>query len=182
MSTTDYLINGLLVALVIRQVRGRPLSIKMLCVPLVIVAVFALEYLHGLPTSGPNLVLVLIGVGAGAVLGTGAGLLTRVFRGPDGSIWSKAGVAAAVLWVVGVGSRIAFELYVTHGGEKAVERFSAAHGITNINAWVDGLILMSLVEVVCRTTVIGLRFFRMHRADAVPVASRSIMETGGPSI
>ena len=187
MSITDYLINGLLVALVFRQVRSRRLSVKAILLPLVIVAGFGLSYLHGLPTSGANLVVVLIGVGAGALLGTGAGLLTRTFRGPDGNVWAKAGGAAAVLWVLGVGSRMAFELWVTHGGQAAVSRFSAAHGITSANAWVDGLVLMALVEVVCRTAVLGLRYMKLHREAPAVLSSTepvpgAIMEASGRSL
>jgi hypothetical protein len=41
---------------------------------------------------------------------------------------------------------------------------------------------MALVEVVCRTGVIGLRYFRLHRADGSPVVAGAIMEASGRSI
>ena len=65
MSTTDYLLNGALVALVLLQVRGRRLTTWMLLRPIGIVAVIASFYLHGIPTQGNDLVLVVIGATAG---------------------------------------------------------------------------------------------------------------------
>lgn len=159
MSLTDYLLNGLLVALVFLQVRGRRMSVRMLLFPVAIVAGVAVEYLHSIPTAGNDLLLVVVGALAGLVLGGGCGLATRVFRrDTDGAAVAKAGVLAVVLWVAGVGARIAFALYATHGGGAAVVRFSAAHHITSTAAWVAALILMALVEVISRNGVLALRY------------------------
>jgi hypothetical protein len=182
MSITDYLINGLLVALVILQVRGRKITLRALLLPVGIVAWVAADYLHAIPTRGNDLLLVLVGAGAGLVLGAGAGITTRVFR-RHGEPFAKATAIAAVLWVLGVGSRLAFELYTSHGGQGAIERFSVAHRITSANAWVDCLVLMALAEVVSRTAVIALRYWRVERAAAAtPFASSpatAMMEARG---
>ncbi len=184
MSTTDYLLNGVLIALVVLQVRGRRLTVRTLLVPLAIVTYVAFEYLHGIPTAGNDLSLVLLGGLAGVLLGTGCGLATAVFRRPDGATVSKAGPVAAALWVLGIGARVAFALYSTHGGGGAVERFSAAHGITSSEAWVTCLILMAVCEVVARTATIGLKFRSASghdhggadRRHAGSLESSSIME------
>lgn len=174
MSITDYLVNGLLIALVLLQVRGRKITTRALVLPVAIVAFVAHEYLHAIPTRGNDLLLVLLGAGTGLLLGAGAGLTTRVF-GRNGTPYAKATAAAAVLWVLGVGSRLAFELYTTHGGMGAVERFSAAHQITSGNAWADCLVLMALVEVVSRTAVIALKYRRVQAGSA------PTLDTGSPA-
>lgn len=181
MTFTDYLINGLLVALVLLQVRGRKITPRALLLPVGIVAWVAYEYLQGVPTRGNDLLLVVLGAGAGLVLGTGAGITTRVFR-RGGEPIAKATAAAAVLWVLGVGSRLAFEIYTSHGGQGAVERFSAAHQITSASAWVDCLVLMAVVEVVSRTAVIGLKYRRVRQpapASLPAGASATMMEARG---
>jgi len=165
MTFTDYLLNGALIALVLFQVRGRRLTVRNLVLPFGVVAFAATQYLHGFPLNGNNLTLVLAGALAGALLGTGAGLATSVYRGTDGSAMSKAGLVAALLWILGVGARLAFELYSSHGGQGAIERFSVAHHITSAEAWVTALVLMALAEVVCRTAVIGVRFWKLTSAD-----------------
>jgi hypothetical protein len=63
--------------------------------------------------------------------------------------------------VVGVGSRLAFQLYATHGGAPSIARFSAAHHITSGEAWVATLIVMALTEVVGRSAVLAARAWKL---------------------
>jgi len=166
MSATDYLLNGVLIAIVVLQVRGHKMTLRLLVLPIVVVGVVAAEYLHGLPSGTANLTLVFAGALAGLLLGVGCGLATAVYRNAGGQIIGKAGALAAVLWIAGVGARLAFAIYVTHGGSGAVGRFSAAHGITTGEAWVDCLILMALVEILSRTAVLGTRYWRLSQGSA----------------
>ena len=80
MTFTDYLLNGLLVALVVVQVRGRRLSPRSLLLPIAIAGYIALNYLHYVPTEGNDLALALVGAALGLTLGTACGLATAVFR------------------------------------------------------------------------------------------------------
>src|SRR5579875_3532181 len=157
MTFTDYLLNGALVLLVVRQLRGRRLTPVMLLLPLAIVTWAATHYLHGVPTAGNDVVLVGVGASIGLALGVGSGLLTRIVPAADGVPVATATIAAAALWVVGVGARMGFALYAQHGGGAAIARFSAAHSITSIQAWVAALVLMALAEVVSRTLILGYR-------------------------
>jgi len=171
MSISDYLLNGALVALVILQIRGRRITVRNLALPLVIVAVAAMTYLHGVPTAGNDLMLALAGAAAGLLLGGGCGLATAVYRRADGAPVAKAGAVAAVLWVAGVGARMAFALYATHGGGRSIGRFSIAHHITSAQAWVACLILMALVEVVSRSAILAAKYsalVRLRPAAAAP--------------
>lgn len=164
MSATDYLLNIVLIGLVVLQIRGRRMTSRTLVLPLVIVGVVAVEYLHGIPTAGNDLLLVLVGAGTGAVLGILCGAFTTVRTSPDGTVVAKAGVVAAVLWVLGVGARLAFVLYTTHGGQDAVGRFMVAHRITSSEAWVACLVLMALAEVLGRTGMLAWRWQAARQA------------------
>lgn len=156
MTAFDYLLNLVLVGLVVLQLRGRRLDRRALVLPLVLVAWAASQYLHAVPTTGGDGVLVSAGLFAGALLGVLSGLLTQVYRRADGLMMARSTLAAASLWVVGMGARMGFSLFVQHGGRPAVARFSAAHHLTG-EGWVAALVLMALVEVVCRTAVLALR-------------------------
>jgi hypothetical protein len=161
MTLSDYAIDIALIALVFLQVRGRRLTTRSLILPIVLVGWAAATYLHGIPTAGNDLVLVIAGAAAGISLGVLAGMFTSVRPGADGSPFAKAGAMAAALWVLGVGTRFAFQLYASHGGAGAIGRFSSAHSITSSEAWVAALILMALGEAVARTAVLGVRAYAL---------------------
>jgi hypothetical protein len=157
MTITDYLINFVLIALVILQIRGSRLDLKTAIRPVIIVAAAAIYYLRGFPTAGHDTLLYLVLGGTGLVLGVACGATTRVWRADDGFAYAKAGFLAAAFWVIGIGSRLGFEEYVTHGGSRNVVSFSLAHDITSQSAWVAGLVLMALVEVIARLVTIRVR-------------------------
>ena len=157
MTFTDYAIDIALVAIVLLQIRGRRLTLRWLVLPIGIVAYAATQYLHSVPTSGNDLVLIGVCAAVGAALGIMTGLFTHVRPGADGHPYAKAGAAAAILWLVGVGTRFAFQVYASNGGGAAIARFSAHHAITSSAAWTAALILMAFGEVIARTAILGLR-------------------------
>lgn len=116
MTASDYIFSAVFIALIFRQVRGRPLTAKSLLVPVAIVVGFAVRYLHNIPTAGNDVMFTALCASAGVVLGCASGLVTTVRAGPDGRPIAKAGPLAVVLWVLGTGSRLAFGLYALHGG------------------------------------------------------------------
>jgi hypothetical protein len=161
MSPLDYALNLLLVAAVIRQMRGKKLTPFGLLWPIALVFAAAVEYLHSIPSAGNDLELAIAGAALGATLGCLCGLYTRIHRQPDDSLVAKATGAAAMLWVLGVGARMAFALYAENGGGPSVARFSAVHHITGAAAWTAAFILMALTEVIGRTAVLAGRAARV---------------------
>jgi hypothetical protein len=160
MTITDYLINIALVALVILQIRGSRLDLKTALRPVTCVAAAALYYLRGIPASGNDILLDVVLGGIGLALGVACAATTRVWRADDGFAYAKAGGVAAALWVIGIGSRLAFEEFWTHGGTNDIVNFSVAHDITSQDAWAAGLVMMALAEVISRLVVIRLRAAR----------------------
>lgn len=161
MSATDYIINGILVLLVLRQIRGSRLDLVNLVLPVILVAGAAAYFLHSVPTAGNDVALDLTLAAAGAALGLFCALTTRLWRGSDGVALTKAGVVAAVLWVAGIGARIAFAFFSSHGAGPAIARFSVAHSITGANAWVAALVMMALAEVIVRLVTLRVRAHRL---------------------
>lgn len=159
MTIFDYLLNIALVALVVLQVRGRRLDRRGLLLPLVLVAWAASQYLHGIPTAGNDRLLVAAGVVTGSALGVASAGLTRLDVDSDGVTVARATLGAAALWVLGIGGRMGFSLYMQHGGAPTVIRFSHAHQLTG-SGWVTGMVLMAFVEVASRTFVLWMRSHR----------------------
>ena len=163
MTLAEYLLNLFLVGLVVLQVRGHKVTKARLVFPLVVTIWVCTSILHGIPTAGNDLVLVVGGTAFGAISAGLAALATTV--GHDGAgAFAKAGALAAVLWVAGIGARVGFSLWVSHGGAPAVARFSAAHAITSGSVWATAFILMAMAEVSTRTA--GL-YIKARRSGAV---------------
>ena len=163
MTTTDYLMNLALIALVVLQIRGHKITAARLLVPVVMTVWAASQILHTIPTAGNDLVLVATLALVGGSLGVLAGFATSIRRVGEGAV-AKARAVAAVLWVLGIGARMAFYVWVTHGGHDTIARFSADHHITSAGAWAAAFILMALVEVVSRT---GVLYLKTQRSGAV---------------
>lgn len=162
MTTTDWLIDIALLLVVLRQIRESHIDARFVLLPLGMVAWAAHSYLHDIPTAGNDIALVAVFVAIGAALGIGGGLATRV-RESGGRALAKAGVVAAALWIIGMGTRMGFTLWTEHGGGPSVERFSLAHHITSSDAWVAALVLMALTEVVTRIGVIVVKSVLVRR-------------------
>jgi hypothetical protein len=167
MNTTDWITDIVLVLIVFRQLREDRLDRKTFLVPLGIVAFVGFKYLHAIPTGGNDLVLIGTLMAIGAALGIAGGVFTRI-RFAGGHLLIKAGAASAVLWVLGMGARMGFQVWVDHGGADPVARFSLAHDITTDQAWVAAFVLMALTEVVTRVATI---FVRSRMVTAGPSAN-----------
>ncbi|MFG2969643.1 hypothetical protein ACGFZS_40860 [Streptomyces sp. NPDC048288] len=168
MTTTEWITDIALVLVVFRQLREGRLDLKSFLIPLGIVVFVAHQYLDSIPTAGNDLVLVGVLMSVGAALGVAGGVYTRL-RVVGEHVLIKAGAVSAILWVLGMGARMGFQLWTEQGGgADDVARFSVAHQITSEQAWVAAFVLMALTEVVTRLATIFIRG-RITRAAAAPV-------------
>lgn len=157
MTTTDWILDIVLVLIVFRQLREERLTARTILVPLGIIGWAGATYLHHIPTAGNDLLLAGVFAATGIVFGLFGGLLTHV-RPADGQIRIRASWGAAALWVTSMGARLGFAVWSSHAsGAAHVVRFSAAHDITSAQAWVVALILMAFSEVVVRLGTIVVR-------------------------
>jgi len=165
-NATGYIINSILVLLVLRQIRETRLDLANLVLPVLLVGAAAAYYLHSVPTAGHDMLLDVTLGSVGLALGTLCALATRLRRGPDGTALAKAGVIAAVLWVAGIGARMAFALWSDHGGAPHIASFSITHQITGAGAWVAALVIMALAEVLARLGILRLRARMLPRTGS----------------
>ncbi|MFF7196270.1 hypothetical protein ACIOC1_23505 [Streptomyces sp. NPDC088197] len=172
MTSTEWITDIALLLVVFRQLREGRLDLKTFLIPLGIVAFVANSYLDTIPTAGNDLVLIGVLMSVGAALGVAGGIYTRV-RTVGEHVLIKAGAVSAILWVVGMGARMGFQLWTEHaGGAHQVAQFSVAHHITSDQAWVAAFVLMALTEVVTRLATIFIRSRMQMTPRTVPVLSR----------
>lgn len=167
MTFTDYLFDSLLVALVLLQVRERPLTNHALIRPLVIVGAAVATYLNGIPSAGNDLLLVGGLSLLGATIGILSGVTVIIRRGAQGETLARAGWLSGFFWVAGMGSRFAFAIWANNGGQSALGHFSLVHQITGGQAWTAALLAMVVAEVLGRTVVLVGR--RARLTQAIPV-------------
>jgi len=170
MSLTDYIIDSLLVLLILLQIKERELTTQALIRPLVIVSFAVIIYLHGVPTAGNDLVLVAVLALLGALIGVASGQTAPMRRGPDGKVLSRANWASAFFWVLGMGSRFAFLVWIAHGGAATITRFSVQHSITSHEAWTVALLAMAVFEVCARSLVQAARRYQLRAIGAAELA------------
>jgi hypothetical protein len=161
MTLLDYIIDSALVLLVLLQIRERRLTVRSLVRPLPIVAIAVANYLHGIPTAGNDLLLVAVVGLAGLLIGIASGQTVQMRPDDGGQVLARAGWASAIFWVLGMGSRFAFLIWINAGGSATIGRFSAAHSITSGQAWTVALLAMVVLEVCGRTLVLAARRQRL---------------------
>jgi hypothetical protein len=160
MTIPDYALNIALISLVVLQIRGHRITRARLLFPVLMTVWACSQFLHAVPAAGNDLALVTALALLGGTLGVLAGATTSLSRRDDGA-FAKAGPIAAFLWVLGIGARMAFAIWVTHGGQGSVAHFSAAAHITSGTAWTAAFVLMALTEVLSRTGVLYLKTRRL---------------------
>lgn len=159
MTLIDWLISLGLIYAVVRQLRPRRLGLIGITWPVLLVAWAAVEYLGLIPGYWSDWALTLGLASLGAALGTGSGLLTRVY--PHGvDVMARATGWAALLWIVGMVSRIVFGLVAINGGAEAIGRLSMRMDLHSEATWPTALIGMALTEVVVRTLILLVRYRR----------------------
>jgi hypothetical protein len=168
MTTTDYLINALFVLIVLSQARERELDRRSFMIPLAVLAYVAHIYVHSIPTSGNDLLLVGVLGTVGLTLGVASGLATHVRAGENGLAVARVGWLAGALLIAGISSRMVFVFAINHGARHAVASFSMAHQI-GAAAWPVALVLMALLEVGTRIAIVQLRGRRAMQSTVAPV-------------
>ncbi|PZE37142.1 MULTISPECIES: hypothetical protein [unclassified Curtobacterium] len=165
MTTTLWIIDITLIALVLLQVRRRRLTMVQILLPIALVLWAGIAFVHSVPLGGHNASVIGVLILAGALLGTAIGFTTQMST-TDGRVTTRAGVVAAALWIAGMGARLVFQLWATGDGRLDLGRFDFEHAINN-DVWPAALVLMAGATVLLRVSVILARARRL-RADRQP--------------
>jgi hypothetical protein len=146
-TSTDYIIDVLLLALVLRQIVPRTLTERSVILPAVLLAIAGEQYLKGFPTAGNDLAMSLVLIVVVLAFGVVSGVTTRVWKQDSEWVVCQAGVAAATAWILGMGIRLGFDVWAhTSSGGAHLVRFSIQHSITTANAYSTTFVLMAFAQ------------------------------------
>lgn len=172
MPTSAWVINlVVLAAVLLSDIGHRKISAFRLVRPVIVTGVIIGFYVKSVSTNGNGLAFELGLAAFGVVLGIVAASLFQVRRESDGFAWSIAGTTYALLWIVVVGARLAFEdeAFTSH----ALDRWFATNSLS-ANAITDGLIFMAITMVLTRTGGLRVRaILSAHKPTAANVVGNA---------
>src|SRR4051794_16086678 len=169
MSTTDYVVDILLIVVIFRQLRERPYTLRTAILPIGIMVWAGFHYLHGLEVAGNDLVLITLLALSGLALGAASGATTFMWLDEKSGVLGRVGFYACLTWIIGMGSRFAFAVYAnSSGGGARVAEFSRDHAISGSQAWTTALVAMAFAGLLARVVFLQGRRAPSHLADASP--------------
>ncbi|MFE3630206.1 hypothetical protein [Streptomyces goshikiensis] len=130
-----------------------------------IVIVIAL-FVHTLPLGGNDPWLQLAGIGTGAVCGLLAAALLPAHRGTDGEVYTKGGIAYAIVWTLMSASRVLFAYGSEHWFTEDVIMFSINNKLSGQDVYSNAFVFMALAAVLARTAVLLVKRRRLSGAQA----------------
>src|SRR3954462_13228888 len=167
MSTTDYVVDILLIVVIFRQLRPRPYTLRTAILPIGIMVWAGFHYLRGFDIAGNDLVLITLLALSGLALGAASGATTFMWLDERSGVRGRVGFYACLTWIIGMGSRFAFAVYASSsGGGARVAEFSRDHAISGSQAWTTALVAMAFAEVLARVVFLQVRRVRLHLAGA----------------
>jgi hypothetical protein len=174
MPASVWIINLVVLGAVLQADLGRRrISRFRLVRPIVLVAIVVAIYWKGVGSGGDAVGFELGLTALGVALGVGAGIIFSIFRGADGTLYSRAGRAYAALWVAVVAARLAFVYSTYHSS--SVDRWLGTHRIS-ADAVTAALLFMAAAMVLARTgTLYG-------RARRLPIASTEKQAISMPGV
>ena len=179
MSTTDYVIDILLILVIFRQVRPHELSPRAALLPLALLILAGIVYLRPFTLRGNDLILIVILAAAGIVLGTLSGAADSIWRDDQRRLMFRAGAVSVITWIAGMGFRFGFAYYAYHGGASSVASFSAHHDITGASIWTTALVLMAFGQVLARLGVLqGRRIHAISQPACLQTGTGDSARTG----
>src|SRR4051794_32937146 len=158
MTTFDYLLAPVFLALVLWNMRPHELTDRRLLRPVVIAAAICAAFLHGVPTAGADAALIAAGVLAGVSCGAFTAWATAVRLDRDsGAVIAAASPFAMTVTAVVLVARIGFAVAASNGLGPAIARLSAHIDVDSKQAWVAALVLMVAADLVTRAAILWRR-------------------------
>jgi hypothetical protein len=160
------LIAAVFAAVVLTRLGQHRYTRRQRILTLAVVALLLVKYVRGMPTAGDDLALELGCVAVGALFGVGMLAATSVRRDDtSGEIWVRAGIAYLVLWMVMLGTRVAFAYSVTGWARSDIGHFFATNHLSGA-AVTPAFVLMTIGSLVVVTIGTALRATQLSTSQA----------------
>jgi hypothetical protein len=151
------LIAAVFVAVVLTRLGRHRYTRRQRMLTLAVVALLLLKYVRGMPTASNDLALEVGFLAVGVLFGVGMLAATSVGRDEtSGEVWVRAGLAYLMLWVIMLGTRVAFAYSATGWARSDIGRFFATNHLSSA-AVTPAFVLMTIGSLIVVAIGTGLR-------------------------
>jgi hypothetical protein len=155
---TTVVVSGTILAIILASDLGRrKVTTMRLIRPLIAVAIVIAIFMRSLPLDGNDPSLQLVGIGVGVICGLLAGALLPAEREGNGDVFTRGGLAYALLWVIISLARVVFVYGTENWFTEAIIKFCIEYRISGPAVFANAFVLMALAMVLARTSVILMR-------------------------
>jgi hypothetical protein len=137
------------------QMGKRKMNAFRTIIPIAVALLVGNKYLHDVPVGGANSVLLVISVVAGILFGGLLVLTTKIGRDSSGALYTHAGLPYLMVWILELGSRLAFAYYANQYPASVGHFFISLHISPNIIG--PAFMLMTMTMLVVRVSGIFMR-------------------------
>ncbi|MEU9031157.1 hypothetical protein AB0D46_27325 [Streptomyces sp. NPDC048383] len=129
---------------------------------IIAIAIVIALFVRTLPLNGNDPWLQLAGIGAGVVCGLIAAMLLPAHRGSDGDVYTRGGIAYAIVWTLMSASRVVFAYGSEHWFPQGIIRFSIENELSGQDVYSNTFVFMALAMILTRTAVLLVKRRRLR--------------------
>ncbi|MET9607272.1 hypothetical protein ABZZ17_19680 [Streptomyces sp. NPDC006512] len=167
---TALIASGVILVIILSTDLGtRQITNMRLLRSIIAIAVVIALFVRTLPLGGNDPWLQLAGIGAGVICGLIAATLLPAHRAPNGDVYTKGGIAYAIVWTLMSASRVLFAYGSEHWFAQDVILFSIENKLSAQDVYSNAFVFMALAMVLTRTAVLLVKR-RRTRGTQVPTS------------
>ncbi|KIF05563.1 hypothetical protein PL81_12495 [Streptomyces sp. RSD-27] len=164
---TALIASGVILVIILSTDLGtRQITTMRLLRSIIAIAIVIALFVHTLPLGGNDPWLQLAGIAAGAVFGLIAATLLPAHRGSDGEVYTRGGIAYAIVWTLMSASRVLFAYGSEHWFTQGVIRFSIENKLSGQDVYSNAFVFMALAMVLTRTALLLAKRRRLRGTKA----------------
>ncbi|MER7468547.1 hypothetical protein [Streptomyces sp. NPDC097981] len=164
---TALIASGVILIIILSTDLGtRQITNMRLLRSIIAIAIVIALFVHTLPLDGNDPWLQLAGIGAGVICGLIAATLLPAHRGSDGEVYTRGGIAYAIVWTLMSASRVLFAYGSEHWFTQDVILFSIENKLSGQDVYSNAFVFMALAMVLTRTAVLLVRRRRLRGTES----------------
>lgn len=164
---TALIASGVILIIILSTDLGtRQITNMRLLRSIIAIAIVIALFVHTLPLDGNDPWLQLAGIGTGVICGLIAATLLPAHRGSDGEVYTRGGIAYAIVWSLMSASRVLFAYGSEHWFTQDVILFSIENKLSGQDVYSNAFVFMALAMVLTRTAVLLVRRRRLRGTEA----------------
>lgn len=163
LNTQTWIMIGVFLAIVLfTQIGRKEFTTRNAVLPFIVCAISGFLFVEKIPTSGSNMVALIIMTVAGMILGWIMLFTVKVECNSDNKAYVIAGIPYLSLWILGLGWRVVLAYYAQDWNPQQFIHFMVSNHL-DPNVIAPAFVLFTIAMVVVRTIGIVIKIQRCKR-------------------